>query len=104
MNGDDVKRMVDERVTPLEQALEDFIKSEKEGRLAMTSLITRLTVIVAGDKEFEQPGLIQKIQGLEAFKAQQQALVHQGQGFSKATVLIIGGLFTLLNLAIQVLL
>lgn len=103
MNEEDVRTMIGERVGPVETALQEFIASEKDGRQVMTNLLTRLSIIVAGDKEFGQVGLTQRVSDLEAFKSDQRALTNKGEGAARAAVWIIGGLFTLLNIGIKML-
>lgn len=102
MSDDETRTMIEDRVAPIERALEDFMTSEKEGRQVMTNLLTRLSLIVAGDKEFDQLGLTHRVAVLEAFKNEQKALTNKGEGAARAAVWIIGGLFTLLNVCIQV--
>lgn len=97
-----MESIVREMVDPVNSRFDEFIKSEGESRRILTALVTRLTTVVAGDKEFKQRGLIDTVEdhdkAIEAFTAQQT----ETKGAVRATMVIGGGVITILQLLIQI--
>lgn len=101
MSDGEIQQMIEARVSPVEQALREFMESEKASREAMANVLTRLSLVTVGDKEYGQAGLTGRVAALEDFKTSQQALMNKGEGATRASIWIIGGLFTLLNVLLK---
>lgn len=102
MERDTVESIVRESVAPVNERFEKFIESEKESRRVLTALVTRLTTVVAGDKEFKQRGLVDTVEdhekAIEAFTSKQT----ETRGAVRATMVIGGTVITLIQLVIQI--
>lgn len=101
MDRTEVIAIVDGAVAPVAKRVDDFIETEKESRRVMATLVTRLTTVIAGDKEFKQLGLVDTVASHE--KALLDIATTQAEvKASIKTVMIIGGaIVTLINVGVQ---
>lgn len=102
-----------EIVAPLAERFDEYMKSSEENRRVLTALVTRLTTVVAGDKEFRQRGLVDTVDDHTVAIAELKSLVAEAQnqqiaakaeikGAVRATMVIGGVIITVVQLFIQI--
>lgn len=99
-----IEEIVGDAVAPVSKRVDEFIESEKESRRVMATLVTRLTTVIAGDREFKQLGLVDTVASHEKAIADFTTSQTEVKAYIRSAVFIGGGLATVLNVAIQILL
>lgn len=106
MDRDQVVAIVEATVAPVNARVAAFIDAEKESRRVMGTLLARLTTVVAGDKEFKQPGLVDTVANhqriIDSFTTTQTEAKAEIKGAVKVTMFLGGVAITLINIFVQV--
>jgi hypothetical protein len=102
MEREQVLALIKETLAPVSARFDAYLETEKEGRRVINSLLARLTAVVAGDKEFNQPGLTDKVANHEKEIAAFRTIQTETKGMVRGIVVLGGLFFTLVNLALQV--
>lgn len=101
MDDEHMRQIADEAVKTVNDRMDKFIASEAESRRVMSNLLDRLTAVVAGDKEFSQPGLVQTVGEHTKAIADIQKIKTEATASVRAVLFIGGGIITIINLVIR---
>src|SRR5262245_42726949 len=107
MDPDQLQELIDTKIGVLAKrldAVDAYIAESQKERQVMSSLIARLTVVLAGDGTFKQKGLVDTVGEHEKFIRDMESMQQQFMGGMRSFMWIGGAVVTLLNLGGQFLL
>lgn len=94
-------KLLDDRIKPLEMRMEKFLDSQEERQRVMESVLSRLTTVISGDKEFGTIGLRARVDAHDEFVESAERNQAETNGMIKSTLFFGGAVITIVNVVIQ---
>jgi hypothetical protein len=102
MDREEIIALVNVSVAPTTARVDSFIEEEKESRRVMSTLLTRLTTVIAGDKEFKQLGLVDRVEEHQKIIDSFTTSKTEIKGAMRVTMFFGGVIITLINILVQI--